>query len=131
VTGLTWHVNPEVNAKLVELLKEAVPKISRVAVLRNGTDPASTAFLKETQRTERAFGVRLQPLDVRSPADYTNAFAAITRERAEALVLLPDIMTWSPPGDEKGRNRHKSYGYLRTPEMSELLHKFLTPPPPG
>ncbi|MGH8056506.1 MAG: ABC transporter substrate-binding protein, partial [Candidatus Entotheonellia bacterium] len=91
ITGLTT-LAPELSGKRLALLKEAVPGLSRVAVLANPTNPASALMLKETQVAAQALDIQLQLLEVRSPNDFTPAFAAIQRERAEALMVLPDLM---------------------------------------
>ena len=74
------------------MLKEALPKVSRVAVLWNSLNPQNAFTLKETQVAAAALGVTLQPLAVRGPEDLQSALAATTRERAGALVVVPDPM---------------------------------------
>ncbi len=92
VTGLTFVVGPEIVGKFLELLKEAVPKASRVAVLLH---PARRALLMgETQAAARALAVKLQPLEVRGPNELEGAFAAMARERANALLVLPHPVTF-------------------------------------
>jgi putative tryptophan/tyrosine transport system substrate-binding protein len=72
------------------VLKEMVPKVSRVALLRNPDNPATAAQLQQAEAAARASGVRLQPLEARVPQEIDRAFAAMTRERAGALVILAD-----------------------------------------
>src|SRR5262249_20692840 len=98
VTGLTWDVSPEANGKLVALLKEAFPKVSRVAVLWNSTSLGSAPFLTEAQAAARVLDMTLQPRDVRTPDDYPSAFATIVKDRAAGLVVLPDSMLHANPG---------------------------------
>jgi putative ABC transport system substrate-binding protein len=82
LTGLTGS-HPEVAGKRLELLKEAAPGLSRVAVL---WDPsADPAQLREAEAAARAIGLRLQVLVVRAPTDFEAAFQAAARERAQAL----------------------------------------------
>ena len=87
VTGLTI-VASELSVKRLQLLKEALPKISRVAVLWDSAgaslDPDGTL-----NAAARSLGLRLQPLEVRGPKDFENAFADARRQRAEALLVLP------------------------------------------
>jgi hypothetical protein len=71
---------PDVVGKRLELLKEVVPKVSRVAVLQHPDNPASAPMLREVEARARALGVRLQILGVRNPAEIDSAFAAMTRE---------------------------------------------------
>jgi putative tryptophan/tyrosine transport system substrate-binding protein len=89
VTGLTV-MSPDLAGKQLQLLKEVVPKVSRVALLRNPDNPAGTAMLREAEAAAQALGVRLQTLEARNSIEIDNAFAAMTRERAGALLILPD-----------------------------------------
>ncbi len=91
VTGLSMMA-PELVGKQLELLKEVVPKVSRVALLWNPANPGNAPQLREAEVAARALGVRLQPLDVRGPTDFDRAFAAMARERAGALLVLVDLM---------------------------------------
>lgn len=80
----------ESSGKRLELLREVKPRISRVAVLQNPTNSASSAMLKETEAAAKRLGIRLQSLEIRSPDDLAGAFQAATREQAGALIGLPD-----------------------------------------
>jgi putative tryptophan/tyrosine transport system substrate-binding protein len=91
ITGLSMMM-PEVVAKQLELLREVVPKISRVAVLGNPANPGSAPQLRQAEVAARALGVRLQPLEARGPSEIDRAFAAMTRERASAFLVLLDPM---------------------------------------
>jgi putative ABC transport system substrate-binding protein len=85
ITGLSTHY-PEIRGKQLELLKEIVPKLSRVAVLGTSTQPGNAQALRETELAARAFGVQLQYLDVLSPRDTDTAFQAASKGRAEAAL---------------------------------------------
>jgi putative tryptophan/tyrosine transport system substrate-binding protein len=89
VTGLSL-MHPELSGKRLELLKEVVPKLSRVAVLSNLSNPIIPPLLRETEAAARAVGVQLQVVEVRGPIELDSAFGAMTRDRAGALVVLPD-----------------------------------------
>ena len=89
VTG-TSLMAPDLVGKQFEVLKETVPKFSRVALLRNPANPASELQLREAEAAARALGMRLQTLEARGPEEIDRAFAAMTRERASALVVLTD-----------------------------------------
>ena len=89
VTGLTV-VNVELSAKKVELLREALPRVSRVAFLGNPTDAAFGPILKETQRAAQLLRVHLQVVEVRDPSELAGAFAAMTRDHAGAFIHAPD-----------------------------------------
>jgi len=91
VTGLTIMASDLVGKQL-ELLKEVVPKVSRVALLWNPANPGSAPQLREAEAAARALGVRLQTLEARDPQEIDSAFAAMTRERAGALVILADAI---------------------------------------
>jgi putative ABC transport system substrate-binding protein len=91
VTGLTI-MSPDLVAKRLELLKELVPKVSRVGLLRNPDNPASAAMLQEAEAAARALGVRLQTLEARNPQEIEVAFAAMLKERAGALLMLTDAI---------------------------------------
>ena len=87
ITGLS-ALRPEISGRQVELLKEILPKISRVAVLGNSTTPGTGQALKEMERAARAFGMKVQHLDVQSPKDTETAFHAARKEHAEAVLVL-------------------------------------------
>ena len=79
---------PEINGKRLELLKEIVPGLSRVAVLASSTTPGNAQQLKEMELAAKAFGVKFQYLDVLDPKDMETAFRAASKGRAEAVLVL-------------------------------------------
>jgi len=87
ITGLAT-LAPELSGKRLELLKEVVPKLSRVAVLGTSTTPGNAQALRETELAAKAFGVKLQYLDVLGPKDIETAFRAARKERADAVLVL-------------------------------------------
>jgi len=87
ITGLST-LAPEISGKQLELLKETLPKLSRVAVLGNSTLPGSAQALKEIELAGRGFKVKLQFLDVLNPKDIKTAFRAAVKGRAEAVLVL-------------------------------------------
>ena len=87
ITGLS-NLTPELSGKRLELLKEVVPKLSRVAVFGTSTIPGNAQSLKETELAAGAFGVKLQYLDVLGPKDIETAFRAASKGRAEAVLVL-------------------------------------------
>ena len=89
VTGLS-QIGSELSGKRLELLKEIVPKLSRLAVLWNPQGPASILYWKELQAPARQLGLSLHPLDVRSPDELDKALEDGVRTRATALLVLPD-----------------------------------------
>ena len=92
LTGLALTAGPEIYGKYVELLKDLVPKLRRVAALSNPLNPAMAVQLKETKSAAVALGVTLLSFDVRGPDDLEAVVAAIKKKRAEALVVLADPM---------------------------------------
>jgi len=92
VTGLTF-LAPEMTEKQLELLKEIVPRLSRVAVLWNPANRFSqTTLVDQARGAARTLGLQLQVLEARRAEDIESAFTATSRERAGALLLLPDAM---------------------------------------
>jgi putative ABC transport system substrate-binding protein len=87
ITGLS-QVGPELAGKRLELLKEAFPKISRVAVLRTSGSRSSVAQFKETQVAAKTMAVQLKLLEVRSSDELNGAFKAAATGRADALIVL-------------------------------------------
>jgi putative ABC transport system substrate-binding protein len=87
ITGLSV-LSPELSGKQLELLKEIVPKLPRVAVLGNSNEPANRKILKEIELAAGSFGVQLQPLDVLAPKDIAPAFRAAAKAHADALIVL-------------------------------------------
>jgi len=92
VTGLSGG-GPELNGKRLELLKEAFPKVSRVAVFWNPSSPSNAISWNETQAAARPLAVQLQSLEVRAANDFGLAFGAATREHADALIVIRDNVT--------------------------------------
>jgi putative tryptophan/tyrosine transport system substrate-binding protein len=93
VTGLS-KMAPELTAKRLDILKEMVPAASRVAVL---WDPGYSAFSAEWQvlrERARLEGVALQSVEARSPHEFDEAFSAMTRERADAVLTFSDTQTY-------------------------------------
>ncbi len=91
VTGLSLLAR-ELNGKRLQLLKEAIPGLSRVAVLWNPNNVTSAPSLKDTEAAARSLALRLQPLEVRGPNELDGAFQAATMGRARALLAVPDPM---------------------------------------
>jgi putative tryptophan/tyrosine transport system substrate-binding protein len=89
ITG-TASIDIELAGKRLELLKEAVPQASHMAVLLNRTNPPAVSQLRETQVAAQALGVELQILEPRSPDEFASVFAAMTQAGAGALLVLTD-----------------------------------------
>jgi len=91
ITGLTT-LAPDLSAKRVQLLKEMMPQLSRLAVLWNSANPANAAVWRETQEAARTLGVQLQSRQVEDAKDFERAFELIARERPDALLIVEDAL---------------------------------------
>jgi ABC-type uncharacterized transport system substrate-binding protein len=111
VTGL-YFMPPNLGGKRLELLKEIIPRISRVAVLANVTevDPTEEASVKEISLVARSLGMQLQLLNVKKSDEIENAFASMVRGKASALLVLTQGMF-----------------VLKHPEIVELARKSRLP----
>ena len=89
VTGLSTVV-PELEGKRLELLKQALPKLSRLAVLANPANPFVAVAWRQTQRAAETLHIKLQRVDVRQPEEFGNAFSVIANERPDALTVMAD-----------------------------------------
>jgi putative tryptophan/tyrosine transport system substrate-binding protein len=87
ITGLST-LAPELSGKRLELLKEIVPKLSRVAVLGMSTNPGNSQSLRETELAAGAFGVQIQYLDARDSKDIEAALRSASKGRADAVLVL-------------------------------------------
>ena len=92
VTGVTDQ-SSELSAKRMELLKEAVPKAVRIAVLWNADDRGMTLRYRAVETAAQHLHVTVQPLGVREPDDFDAAFSAMTLHRPDALFLVTDALT--------------------------------------
>jgi ABC-type uncharacterized transport system substrate-binding protein len=91
ISGLST-LAPELSGKRLELLKEIVPRLSRVAVLGTSTEPGNAQSLKEVERAARPFGVKLQYLDVLDRKDIEAVFRAARKDHAESVLVLPSAV---------------------------------------
>ena len=92
VTGLSALI-PELSAKRLEIVKEMVSTLSRVAVLWNSAYPEKATEFRQTQAAGKALGIRIQSLEAQSANEIDNALDAATRARVGALLILPDPLT--------------------------------------
>jgi putative ABC transport system substrate-binding protein len=94
ITGQSM-MSPDLAEKQLQILKELVPKTSRVAVLHNPANPGNAPQVRHAQDAARALGVRLQILGARGPSEIDSAFAAMTAEQAGAVIVLVDAILQS------------------------------------
>jgi putative tryptophan/tyrosine transport system substrate-binding protein len=101
ITG-TSSIMPELAGKRLELLREILPKLSRVAFLAHGGDPSHPQFIKQVQDAAESVRLQVQPVVVKGSEEFENAFSAMARERAGAVSssrYLPAFWEW------RGRSR--------------------------
>jgi len=97
ITGLTF-LGPELVPKRLGLLKEALPKVTRVAALWTPGELGERTtrdMLKGTEAAARALGIQLQLVGVRGPDEFDRAFSTMTKERAEALLVYPSVLLYN------------------------------------
>jgi len=112
VTGLS-SMSPELSGKRLELLREVVPGLSRVALIWNPDVRGALFDYKETEGAARSLRLQLQSVEVPRAEDFDRAFSAITKERAQAL-----IMTWGNPVGFANRGQIASFAQRnRLPSM--------------
>lgn len=118
VTGLSQQLTPEIRAKQLQLLKEVLPKSSRVAVLHS---PATTVGLREYEAAGQTLEVRVQVVEIRSRDDLGRAFAGIARDRIDALLVPADpfLFTERQRVAELARE-HRLPGMYSTREFAEV-----------
>jgi putative tryptophan/tyrosine transport system substrate-binding protein len=83
-------LTPELSGKQLELLREAMPRLSRVAVLWNSANPANTPVMRETEIVTAKLGIRLDVVDLRASELIDDALAAIVKHRADALLVMTE-----------------------------------------
>ena len=88
ITGLS-SLAPELSGKQLELLKEMIPRLSRLAVFGTSINPGNAQNLREAELAAKTFGVELQYLDVLGPKRFETAFLAARKGRADAVLMLP------------------------------------------
>jgi putative ABC transport system substrate-binding protein len=124
LTGLSL-LNPELHGKRLELLKDVLPKVSRVATLTNPGNPIHAVFWKETQAAAQALSLQLQPVEVRGPEDFAGAFAAAAGGHAGAIIAFDDPLTLGYSTQivaVAAKNRMPViYGFREFPEVGGLM----------
>jgi putative ABC transport system substrate-binding protein len=95
ITGLTNDPTPEIAGKTLELLKEAVPGVSRVALVWNPVPPGAGTYRDVVERAARKLGVAIQSVEIRARNDVEGGYAAMVRGRADGVVVLPDPVIFS------------------------------------
>jgi putative ABC transport system substrate-binding protein len=98
ITGLASNAGPEIYGKQLQLLKDALPHISRVGILMNGaTREFHSLAMKQTEITARALGLQRDVVEVREPGEFSNAFAVLTTSKSEAIWVPADPLFFQHP----------------------------------
>jgi hypothetical protein len=84
---------PEMGGKRLQLLKELLPRLARVAVLWNAANPYSALVFKQVQAAGSILGIEVQSLEVRDPGDFDGAFETVRRQHPDALMTVEDPLT--------------------------------------
>ena len=92
VSGTAFDVGLETFGKALEVLKEAVPKAERVAILTNPGNPAQALAITSVETTAQSLGLRLLFLEARVPDDFGRVFAEIAKERVDALLVVAESL---------------------------------------
>jgi putative ABC transport system substrate-binding protein len=96
ITGLSTYY-PEISGKQLEILKEVIPKLSRVAVLGNSIQPGNLQSLRETELAAAGLGVQIHYLDVRESKDIEAAFRAAGKDHVGAVLVLGNVVVTAHP----------------------------------
>ena len=94
ITGLSY-MSSDLSGKRLDLLKEVVPKVFRIAVLSSPSSANAPPQMRETEAAARSLGLQLQPLEVRGLDDFERVFQAAIKERAGALITLDDAFVFT------------------------------------
>jgi putative ABC transport system substrate-binding protein len=125
VTGSSYSVGLEILGKQLELLKDAVPKVRRVAILSNPTNPGHPYWIRELNVAARSLGVQLQLLEARGLNEFDGAFVAMAKERVGALLVLGDslfVLHRTRVADLAAKSRlPAAYGWRENVEAGGLM----------
>jgi len=92
VTGMAWGVDLVIIGKGLEILKEAIPRLRLVGVLSNPANPGNALAMRDVKEAARSVGVQLHALHARGPGDFDGAFAAMAKQRVQALLVVADSL---------------------------------------
>jgi putative ABC transport system substrate-binding protein len=123
VTGTTYF-NPEISAKRLEILKEAVPRMKRVAVLLNPVSPLVVPILREMGIAAESLKLEIQQYEARAPKEFENAFAAMAKRRVDAAVVVDEAMLIANANAIAAlavRQKLPSIGFLEFAEAGGLM----------
>ena len=90
ITGIS-DMGPELDGKMVQLLREMLPSARRIAALANASDPFSKPFLENIERAGQATATTIEPVSIRGPEELAAGFAAVQKERPDAVIVQPSL----------------------------------------
>src|SRR5262245_23620682 len=124
VTGLSFY-NEELSGKRLQILRELIPELTRLAVMRNPLTEVDTLFWHDTDLAARKLGVALEALEVRGPEDFEAAFAGAARGNAQALLVFDDPLTFAYrsriTASAASSRLPVMYGYREFPDAGGLM----------
>jgi putative ABC transport system substrate-binding protein len=123
ITGSTYFA-PELAAKQLELLKEAFPQTTRVAVVVNPSNPAMGPTLQAVESAARSLKLELEQFAVREPPDFAGAFVTIAKKRCKTALIIDDPITISSAralADLAVKHRLAPAGYIQYAEAGGLM----------
>ena len=123
ITGSTFF-NPELCAKRLEILKETLPQVRRVALLLNPDNPANVPNLQATELTAKSLKLDLQQFEARRPNEFENAFSAMVMKGVDAVALIDDpmlIANIKVIADLASVRKIPSIGFLELAETGGLM----------
>jgi ABC-type uncharacterized transport system substrate-binding protein len=120
ITGLSL-IATDLAPKRIEILRELVPGMGRVAFLAHEADPAAPLFVEQTRIAASKFGIRLQRVAVNGPEDFERAFADMVRERAEVVIVQPIFLQVSDHARRIAELATKNV----LPSMSDYMEEFV------
>ncbi len=104
ITGVSMWIGEDVFGKWVELLKDAVPRVSHVAYLRDPSNPVGAPFLRNAPQTTRALGVNLQVLELHEPRELETTLSAVSRQPGGSFITVGEAArNLRPPRVRRGR----------------------------
>jgi putative tryptophan/tyrosine transport system substrate-binding protein len=123
VTGLTFF-SPELNAKGLELLREAFPSATRVAILLNPGNPLNAPVLQAMVLTAKALKLELQPFEARTPDEFQNVFSKMIKTRPDAIAITDDTLFVANArriAEIMANNRLPSVGFVDFAQVGGLI----------
>lgn len=120
VTGFTLSTGPELNGKRLELLRETLPSLDRVAILWNPSNEAGRAALDAIDTVAKRLGLHVGLVEARDATEIDRAFGSVARSRASAIVTVADAFLWGASGRTSSLRRLAIGCLAYTPRLNSL-----------